>query len=70
MAQMYMCDEALCMVQAVESEKKNGTGQGKLFGIFHISAFDVADTPEQIKQASTGCQECSGKTLAVSHCTL
>ena len=60
MAQMYMCDEALCMVQAVESEKKNGTGQGKLFGIFHISAFEVADTPEQIKQAAQDAKNAVG----------
>ena len=40
-------------MQAIASEKKNGTGQGKLFGIFHISAFDLADSADQINQAAT-----------------
>lgn len=48
------------MVQAVESEKKNGTGQGKLFGIFHISAFDVADAPGQVVQAAQDAKNAVG----------
>ena len=59
-AHARMCDVALCMVQAVESEKKNGTGQGKLFGIFHISAFDIADTPGQVKQAAQDAKNAVG----------
>ena len=48
------------MAQAIASEKKNGTGQGKLFGIFHISAFDMADAPGQIKQAAQDAKDAVG----------
>ena len=57
-----MCEresDLLHGVQAVESEKKNGTGQGKLFGLFHISAFDLADATGQVQAGSAGRKECS-----------
>lgn len=60
LVQMCLCNVAWHMVQAVASEKKNGTGQGKLFGIFHISAFEVADAPDQIKQAAQDAKNAVG----------
>ena len=50
------------MVQAVAQEKKWGLGSGgrKPFGFFHISAFELADTPDQIKQAAQDAKNAVG----------
>ena len=60
LVQMCLCDVAWHMVQAIASEKKNGSGQGRLFGIFHISAFDVADAAGQVKQAAQDAKNAVG----------
>lgn len=46
--------------KAQASEKQRGTGQGKLFGLFHISAFDLADSAGEVKQAAENAKNAVG----------
>lgn len=45
-------------MQAIASEKKYSSG--KLFGIFHISAFDLADATADIKKAAQDAKNTIG----------